>query len=126
MPKGSSRAGRCRQAKDCFAYFVQFKTPAGAGVQIGLEAHANQIIAYPNGKPGAEVGPFGVNSTGSNTVIRNLTVSGKPANSWEANIYVRSGIVSGSTAERIKVDLQHHQNARAGRGRRRSSPNPTR
>src|SRR5262249_12229802 len=84
------------------------------------------IIGYPNGRPGAEVGPFGVNSTGSNTVIHNLTVTGKPANWWEANIYVRSGIVTDSTAERIKVDLQHHQGARAGGGRRRSLPKPTR
>lgn len=65
------------------------------------------IITYPNGTPDAEVGPFGVNSIGTNTVIRNLTVTGKPANSWEANIYVRNGIVTGCTAERIQVDSQN-------------------
>jgi hypothetical protein len=62
------------------------------------------IIRYPDGRPGAEIGPFGVNSTGANTIIRNLTVTGKVANSWEANIYVRDGIVSNCTAERIRVD----------------------
>ena len=64
------------------------------------------LISYPDGRRGAEVGPFGVNSTGTNTVIRNLTVTGKPANSWEANIYVRNGVVSGCTAKRIRVDSQ--------------------
>jgi hypothetical protein len=84
------------------------------------------IITYPNATPGAEVGPFGVNSTGTNTAIRNLTVTGKPANSWEVNIYVRNGIVTDCTAERIQVDFQHRQDARAGRRRRRSSSKPTR
>jgi hypothetical protein len=64
------------------------------------------IITYPNGTPGAEIGPFGVISTGTNTVVRNLTVTGKPANSWEANIDVHNGIVSDCRAERIKVDSQ--------------------
>lgn len=61
------------------------------------------IIIYPNASPGVEVGPFGVNSTGANTVVRDLTVTGKLANSWEANIYVRDGMVSNCTAERIRV-----------------------
>jgi hypothetical protein len=64
------------------------------------------IITYPNGKPGAEVGPFGINSTGTNTVVRDLIVTGKPANWWETNIYVRDGIVSNCKAERIQVAQQ--------------------
>jgi hypothetical protein len=67
---------------------------------------AGGVITYPNGTPAAEVGPFGVNSTGSNTVVRNVTVIGKPAESWEANIYVRDGIVMDCMAERIRVDTQ--------------------
>ena len=82
-------------------------------------------MSYPDGSPTAEVGPFGVNATGTNTAIRNLTVTGKPANSWEANIYVRNGIVTDCTAERIQVDSQHRQGARAGTGRGRSSSAPT-
>jgi hypothetical protein len=62
------------------------------------------IITYPKSAPGAAVGPIGINSTGNNTAIRNVTVTGKPANSWEANIYVRNGIVTDCTAMRIRID----------------------
>jgi hypothetical protein len=62
------------------------------------------FIAYPDGRLGAVIGPFGVDATGDNAIIRNLTVTGKPANSWEANIYVRNGIVTGCRAERVRLD----------------------
>jgi hypothetical protein len=62
------------------------------------------LISYPDGTSGAEVGPFGVYSTGANTTIRNITVTGRPVEWWQANIYVRKGIVSNCTAERIRVE----------------------
>jgi hypothetical protein len=64
------------------------------------------LIGYPDGIRGAGVGPFGVNSTGKNTIIRDLVVTGKPANRWEANIYVRSGRVVNCLAERIRLDSE--------------------
>jgi hypothetical protein len=62
------------------------------------------IILYPDGTHGAEIGPFGVSSDGTNTVVRNLTVTGMPAERWEANIHLRNGAVTACIAERIRVD----------------------
>jgi hypothetical protein len=62
------------------------------------------LIDYPDGRLGAVIGPFGVDATGDNAIIRNLTVTGEPANSWESNIYVRNGIVTECRAKRIRVD----------------------
>jgi hypothetical protein len=62
------------------------------------------FIGYPDGKRGA-IGPFGVDATGDNAIIRNLTVTGKPAEPWETNIYVRNGVVSNCKAAKIRVDF---------------------
>jgi hypothetical protein len=64
------------------------------------------LISYPDGVHAAEVGPFGVNSTGENTVVRGLTVTGRPANPWEANIYVHNGRIIQCKAKQIRVDSQ--------------------
>ena len=83
------------------------------------------LISYPDGTPGAEVGPFGVISDGANTIVRNLTVTGRPVDRWEANIYVRNGIVSECIAERIRVDSAPPR-CSGWKCRRRLSPTPTR
>ncbi len=62
------------------------------------------LITYPDQTSPTEIGPFGVNSTGQNTTVQNLTVTGKPFNSWEANIKILNGVVTGCTAYRIIVN----------------------
>jgi hypothetical protein len=64
------------------------------------------MIAYPDYAPPSQMpGPCGINSTGPNTRVRNLTVTGtvNPDNYPGANISVVNGTVANCTAGRIKV-----------------------
>jgi hypothetical protein len=64
------------------------------------------VMTYPDyAPPSVMPGACGVNSTGSNTQVRNLTVIGKvnPHNYPGANIAVADGVVVGCKAELITV-----------------------
>jgi hypothetical protein len=62
------------------------------------------LITYDGDRGAGEIGPFGVISTGDNTTVENLTVSGGLLHAFVASIDILDGTVTNCTAERIKIN----------------------